>query len=107
MAADAIPPVASDRRLSGADIESIVLGARRRVLAAGRDDVNQADLEAALDEFIPSAQGLEKELQELVAVLECTDREFLPPDWREDWPSRRGERDCRSGWWRCARSSKR
>ena len=31
-----------------------------------------------MDSFIPSAQGLEKEMQELVAVLECTDREFLP-----------------------------
>jgi hypothetical protein len=53
------------------------------VLAAGRGTVTQADLQAALDAFIPSAQGLEKEMQELVAVLECTDREFLPPDWRQ------------------------
>jgi hypothetical protein len=52
-------------------------------LAAGSDVVNQADLKAALDAFIPSAQGLEKEMQELVAVLECTDREFLPQDWQQ------------------------
>jgi ATP-dependent 26S proteasome regulatory subunit len=83
LAPDAVPPLASDRNLSGADIESIVLSARRRVLAAGRDTVTQADLQAALDAFIPSAQGLEKEMQELVAVLECTDREFLPPDWQQ------------------------
>ena len=62
------------RNLSGADIESIVLSARRRVLADGRDTVTQADLQAALDAFIPSAQGLEKEMQELVAVLECSPR---------------------------------
>ena len=43
----------------------------------------RGDLEAALDEFIPSAQGLEKELQELAAVLECTERSFLPPNWRD------------------------
>jgi hypothetical protein len=36
-----------------------------------------------LDSFIPSAQGLEKELQETVAVLECTDRAFLTDAWRE------------------------
>ncbi len=83
LAPDAVPPLASDRSLSGADIESIVLSARRRVLADGRDVVNQVDLKAALDAFIPSAQGLEKEMQELVAVLECTDREFLPPDWQQ------------------------
>ncbi len=60
-----------------------MLSARRRVLAAGRDTVTQEDLKAALDAFIPSAQGLEKEMQELVAVLECTDREFLPADWQK------------------------
>ncbi len=42
-----------------------------------------ADLDGALAEFIPSAQGLEKELQELAAVLECTQLSFLPPEWRE------------------------
>jgi hypothetical protein len=40
-------------------------------------------LEQALTEFIPSAQGLEKELQELAAVLECTQRSFLPAEWQE------------------------
>ena len=39
-------------------------------------------LEEAVKEFIPSAQGLEKEMQELAAVLECTQLSFLPPDWR-------------------------
>jgi hypothetical protein len=28
-------------------------------------------------------QGLEKEMQELAAVLECTQLSFLPPHWRE------------------------
>jgi len=80
---DLLPRVPADRRLSGADIESIVLGAKRRSLSAGRADVVKEDLEAALGEFIPSAQGLEKELQELAAVLECTQLGFLPPDLRE------------------------
>lgn len=80
---DAVPEVSPDRQLSGADLESILLNSRRRALAAGRDAVEQNDLQAALDEFIPSAQGLEKELQELAAVLECTERNFLPPAWRE------------------------
>ena len=28
---------------------------------------------------MPSTQGLERELQETAAILECTDRQFLPP----------------------------
>ena len=78
-----MPPVTADRHLSGADIESIVLLAKRRSLAANRQDqpdLQPADLEAALGDFIPSAQGLEKEMQELAAVLECTQLNFLPPD---------------------------
>jgi hypothetical protein len=27
---------------------------------------------------MPSTQGLERELQEVAAIIECTDREFLP-----------------------------
>jgi SpoVK/Ycf46/Vps4 family AAA+-type ATPase len=80
---DAIPQVDPARRLSGADLESIVLASRRVALAAGREAVTRADLEQALAEFIPSAQGLEKELQEIAAVLECTERSFLPPEWQE------------------------
>lgn len=40
------------------------------------------DLEQAVSDFIPSAQGLEKEKQELAAVLECTSMSFLPEEWR-------------------------
>jgi len=77
-----VPLVNADRRLSGADIESIVLAAARRSACAGRDQPLAEDIQQAIDAFIPSAQGLEKELQELAAVLECTELEFLPPDWR-------------------------
>jgi SpoVK/Ycf46/Vps4 family AAA+-type ATPase len=83
LTADALPKVSADRHLSGADIESILLGAKRVALAAGRKDLASGDLEAALKEFIPSAQGLEKELQEIAAVLECTQLSMLPPTWRE------------------------
>jgi SpoVK/Ycf46/Vps4 family AAA+-type ATPase len=78
-----IPPVKLERRLSGADIESIVISARRKCIAEGRDTPTKSDLERALDEFIPSAQGLEKELQEIAAVLECTDMSFLPVEFQK------------------------
>jgi SpoVK/Ycf46/Vps4 family AAA+-type ATPase len=83
LADDAVPDCHSDGGLSGADIESILLSAQRRALGGQRDVVSRADLQNALDTFIPSAQGLEKEMQELVAVLECTDRDFLTTAWRQ------------------------
>lgn len=83
LSGDAIPDVSPDRGLSGADIESILLGARRKALLAGDEKISRVHLEAAIEEFIPSAEGLEKEMQEIAAVLECTERHFLPPKWRE------------------------
>lgn len=82
LATEGLPSLPADRTLSGADIESILLAAQRRVLTAGRATVEPDDLRQAADEFLPSVQGLEKELQELASVLECTQLGFLPPDWR-------------------------
>ncbi len=82
LAPDAIPDGVAGRGLSGADLESIVLSAKRRALTEGRETLARSDLEQALDDFIPSAQGLEKEKQELAAVLECTSMSFLADDWR-------------------------
>ena len=83
-------PVDLSLGLSGADIESVVLAARRKGLEraadAGQsvpDMIAAEDLRAALDDFMPSAQGLEKELQEIAAVLECTEKRFLPARWKE------------------------
>jgi AAA+ superfamily predicted ATPase len=83
LAADALPPVSPDRELSGADLESILLAARRKALQANRTQVERSDFATALEEFIPSSEGLEKELQEIVAVLECTERSFLTDAWRQ------------------------
>lgn len=80
---NAYPDVSAVRDLSGSDIESVVLSARRLAMTDGREAVNADDFRFSLENFIPSAQGLEKELQELVAVLECTDRAFLTDDWRD------------------------
>ena len=60
LADDAIPPVDVDRRLSGADIESIVLAVKRQAMTAGTTKSERADIEKALAEFIPSAQGWKK-----------------------------------------------
>ena len=84
-------PVNLGLGLSGADIESIVLAAKRlgleRAAEAGQPapaEISADDLRAAIEDFMPSAQGLEKEMQEIAAVLECTERRFLPDRWREE-----------------------
>lgn len=64
--------------LSGADIEGIIGRAWRTSLLAGADSVTAEALKEVVYNFIPSNQSLEKELQELAAIIECTDREFLP-----------------------------
>ena len=87
-------PINLELGLSGADIESVVLAAKRRGLERAADAgagtsavapemISQEDFAAALNEFIPSAEGLEKEVQEIAAVLECTEKRFLPGHWKE------------------------
>ena len=71
------------RGLSGSDIESVVLGANRHAMSAGRKQVTKSDVDLAVQDFVPSAQGLEREAQELAAELECTQLSFLPERWRE------------------------
>ncbi len=80
---DLLPEGMAGKNLSGADIESIVLIAKRNALLAGHENILGDDLKRAVDEFVPSAQGLEKEKQELAAVLECTSKSFLPDDWKK------------------------
>ncbi|MCA9050276.1 MAG: ATP-binding protein [Planctomycetaceae bacterium] len=71
------------RELSGADIESVVLSGRRFALLEKRTTVTTNDINRALNEFIPSAQGMEKDMQEIAAVLECTQTDFLTGKWKE------------------------
>ena len=78
------------RELSGADIESVVLTSRRIALLEKRDAVTTADIEKSLGEFVPSAQGLEKQMQEVAAVLECTQLDFLNEKWRDEVTSTEG-----------------
>jgi hypothetical protein len=41
------------------------------------------DLKSALEDFIPPSYPTEIELQNLVAVLECTSKKLLPEKYRE------------------------
>jgi SpoVK/Ycf46/Vps4 family AAA+-type ATPase len=71
------------RQFSGADIEAVMVRAKFKALADGREQVSVDDLKAVLADFIPPSYPLEIELQNLVAVQECTSRELLPEEFRK------------------------
>ena len=78
-----IPEIPFTGRLSGADIEGIVTRAARRSRLRGEAGIGRSALERELADFLPSLDGLEKEMQEIAAMLECTDAEFLPEVFRK------------------------
>jgi AAA+ superfamily predicted ATPase len=84
IAPEEVPAMKPGLELSGADIEGIANRARRLALLAGKDEVHREHLQAAMDNFIPSAQTEEKELQVLAAVIESTDVTFLPESLRAE-----------------------
>jgi ATP-dependent 26S proteasome regulatory subunit len=83
LALEDVPPIPQLGHLSGADIEGMVGRAWRASILAGADHVTREALAGVVAEFMPSTQGLERELQETAAILECTDRQFLPPGMLE------------------------
>jgi SpoVK/Ycf46/Vps4 family AAA+-type ATPase len=67
------------RPLTGSDVESILVRARERAVLAGRADALELeDLKTAVDTFIDPLDENLLALQELAAVLACSDRRFLP-----------------------------
>jgi len=82
LAPDDIPDAPVQGELSGADIEGIVGRALRLSLLNGEPGISRYALETVLGDFLPSTESVEKELQELAAILECTDRQFLPAEFR-------------------------
>jgi AAA+ superfamily predicted ATPase len=78
VAIEDVPPIPQRGQLSGADIEGMVGRAWRTSLLAGVDHITREALAEVVAQFMPSTQGLERELQETAAILECTDRQFLP-----------------------------
>ncbi len=68
--------------LSGADIEALLVRSKMRAVLAGKATPDAADLHATLADFIPASSPAEIELQNLVAVLECTSRAMLPEAYK-------------------------
>ena len=69
--------------LSGADIEAVLVRSHMRSSLQHKSAVDADDLKAALDDFIPPYYPTEIDLQNLVAVLECTSKSLLPKQYRD------------------------
>jgi SpoVK/Ycf46/Vps4 family AAA+-type ATPase len=69
--------------LSGADIEAVLMRARMRSALENETMVDAEDLKRAIADFIPPSYPTEIELQNLVAVMECTSRSLLPAKFRD------------------------
>jgi AAA+ superfamily predicted ATPase len=70
--------------LTGSDVESILIRAKERAVLAGRDDdVQRTDLEDAVGSFIDPLDPNLLRLQELAAVLACSDRRYLPEQYQK------------------------
>ena len=69
-------------RLSGADIEAVLTRARMKSALENEVAVDIDDLKWAMEDFVPPSYPTEIELQNLVAVLECTSKSLLPEKYR-------------------------
>ncbi|MBX7114542.1 MAG: AAA family ATPase [Myxococcaceae bacterium] len=68
---------------SGADIEAVLVRAKFRAVAEGREQATADDVTAVLKDFMPPTYPLEIELQNLVAVQECTSKALLPDNFAQ------------------------
>jgi SpoVK/Ycf46/Vps4 family AAA+-type ATPase len=72
------------RPLTGSDVEAILVRAKERAVLAKRDnDVQVDDLKEAVNSFIDPLDPDLLALQELAAVLACSDRRYLPERYRD------------------------
>lgn len=86
------PITHSKLTLSGADIESMLIRARRVARMAGHAAVTQADLEQVANEFSPARDEMAVEYQVLVAAREATSREMIPKQYRHLSPQELSQR---------------
>ena len=71
-----------DRPVTGSDVDSMLMRGKERAVLAKRDsDVRREDLEEAVSSFIDPLDPELLALQELAAVLACSDRRYLPEQY--------------------------
>lgn len=72
-----------DQPLTGSDVEAIVIRAKERSILEQRTEVNLADLEESVASFIDPLDPALLRMQELAAILACSDRRYLPKQYRD------------------------
>ncbi|MEL3899232.1 MAG: AAA family ATPase [Treponema phagedenis] len=68
--------------VSGADLEAILVRSKLNAAMENRMMIVNADIEQTIEDFIPPSYPYEIELQNLVAVLECTSKEMIPKKYQ-------------------------
>ena len=68
-------------KLSGADLEAVIIRANKKSAVRGHKAVTKKDFEDVFEEFIPPVYAEEIEYQTLVAVVECTNRKLIPKEY--------------------------
>ena len=72
------------RALTGSDVEAILTRAKERAVLSQRDDdVQLDDLKEAVSSFMDPLDPNLLALQEIAAVLSCSDKRYLPPRFRD------------------------
>jgi SpoVK/Ycf46/Vps4 family AAA+-type ATPase len=64
--------------ITGGDIEELVFRAYRRARLAGREQVNLADFQQVIDDFLPPHQVEVLRQMERLALHQCSSRRFVP-----------------------------
>ena len=67
-----------DHEYSGADLEAVLVRAEHLAAIDDRVFIKREDMEEAMSDFMPADHPYDVELQNLVAVLECTSKEMIP-----------------------------
>jgi AAA+ superfamily predicted ATPase len=67
-----------DKEMSGADIESMLIRAKQKAIIDKHTYISKDDMEEIMMDFNPPTYPHEIQLQNLVAVLECTSKKMVP-----------------------------
>ena len=78
-----IQTLMGQKPLTGSDVEAIVIRAKEIAVLAGRDaDIQVSDVTEAVESFIDALDPELLRLQELAAVLACSDSRYLPEAYK-------------------------
>ena len=77
-----IQELLGSKPLTGSDADAILTRAQERAVLAQRDIVHE-DLQDAVENFIDALDPQLLAIQELAGVLACSDKRYLPPQYRD------------------------